>query len=74
MEQNGRRLDRQQGRIGIQFNMLRGYPELRFFHHLSIHLYPATLDIQLGLAARTGDHFGETFGESQRFGHEEYSA
>ena len=69
VKQDGHRLHRNQRGIGMQLDLLRRHHELRFFHHLPVHLHPAARNIQLRLAARAGDQFGEAFGETDGVGH-----
>jgi hypothetical protein len=70
VKQNGHRLNRGEIGLGVKFDYLFRYHELRLFHHLPINRYPAACDIKLCLAARAADEFDKAFCETDGFGHE----
>ncbi|MOA13874.1 hypothetical protein D3C78_1339410 [compost metagenome] len=67
-DQGDRRLGFRAG-TGTQGDGLLLNLELRLLDHLAIHRHPAALDVQLGLAARAGQQFGEAFGQADGFAH-----
>ena len=69
VEQQGDRVARRGHGVGQQLDLLCLHHELRRIDHHAIHRDPATLDVQLRLAARAAEQFNQAFGQADGFRH-----